>query len=91
MSTNRFEQVAERQEDAITLFLVKAEDGARGYVTCPAAISHGVLAEDKVTAEMTAQDAFRSAVRASERNQGGARCCGSGRTVASRMGHAVSG
>ena len=63
MTSNRFEQVEERQDDAITLFLHEAETGARGYVTCPAAVSGGVLAEDQITAEAQAKDAFRSAVR----------------------------
>lgn len=62
MATNRFEQVTERQEDAVTLFLVKAEEGSRGYITCPAAIGHGAMAEDTVSAEMPAQEAFRAAV-----------------------------
>ena len=59
---NRFEQVIERQEDAVTLFLVDTAGSHNGYVTCPAAISHGAMAEDQVTPEMPARDAFRSAV-----------------------------
>lgn len=63
MAKNRFEQVDERQEDAITLFLVRKDTGAHGYVTCPAAISNGRLAEDQVGREMPQVDAFRSAVQ----------------------------
>ena len=63
MTINRFEQVGERQDDAVTLFLLETGTGARGYVTCPAAVSGGVIAEDQITEEAQAKDAFRSAVR----------------------------
>ena len=63
MAKNRFEQVDERQEDAITLFLLKKGHEAQGYITCPAAISNGRFAEDQVGPEMPPLDAFRAAVR----------------------------
>ena len=62
-NANRFEQVDERQEDAVTLFLLKGADGSLGFVTCPAAISQGRLASDQVSPQTPAQDAFRSAIR----------------------------
>ena len=63
MAKNRFEQVDERQEDAITLFLGRRGEETHGYITCPAAISGGRLAEDQVGPEIPPLDAFRSAVR----------------------------
>ena len=62
MSQNRFEQVDERQEDAITLFLVRRGEAATGFLTCPMAISGGRFTQDQVGTEGPAKDAFRSAV-----------------------------
>jgi hypothetical protein len=63
MAKNRFEQVDEPQEDAITLSLRRADDGPKGWVKCPAFVTGGRLAEDQVSPELPAKDAFRSAVK----------------------------
>ncbi len=63
MSKNRFEQVDEPQPDAITLALRKGGEAATARVHCPAACSHGRLAEDQISDELPAQDAYRSAIR----------------------------
>jgi biotin carboxyl carrier protein len=60
---NAFEQVDERQEDAITLGLAKVRSEIQGTVYCPAAITGGRLAEDQVSAAMPAVDAYRSAIK----------------------------
>jgi hypothetical protein len=62
-TTNSFEQVDERQEDAITLGLAKEGPEVKGTVYCPAAIAGGRLAEDQVSAAMPAVDAYRSAIK----------------------------
>ena len=63
MARNRFEQVDERQDDAITLTLWKAEDNMYGTVTIPAALSGGKLSSDMTTDKMPLKDAFRGAIR----------------------------
>jgi hypothetical protein len=60
---NRFEQVDEVQDDAITLSLRKAAAESVGTVTFPAAASGGRLQQDQVSEDLPAIDAFRSAVR----------------------------
>ena len=63
MARNRFEQVDERQDDAITLTLWKAEDNMYGTVAIPAALSGGKLSADMTTDKMPLKDAFRGAIR----------------------------
>lgn len=63
MPRNRFEQVDERQEDAITLSLWKQGDEAFGSVNVPAAVSNGRLANDSLSGNLAVRDAFRSAVK----------------------------
>jgi len=63
MARNRFEQVDERQDDAITLTLWKAEENMYGTVTIPAALSGGKLSADMTTDKMPLKDAFRGAIR----------------------------
>lgn len=63
MSKNRFEQVDELQEDAITLALSKQEDGPYGTVNCPASLTGGRLASDITSSKLPAVEAFRSAVK----------------------------
>ena len=70
MAKNRFEQVDEVQEDAITLALLKIddptkrdEDRACGKVMVPAALSGGRMPEDRISETLPAIEAFRSAVR----------------------------
>ena len=60
---NRFEQVDEVQEDAITLSLTKGDPDAVATVTFPAAVSGGRFESDNVSDAMPVVDAFRSAVR----------------------------
>jgi hypothetical protein len=62
MARNRFEQVDERQEDAITLSLWKQGDDMIGSVTVPAGLSRGRLANDSDSGGLAAKDAFRAAV-----------------------------
>jgi hypothetical protein len=63
MARNRFEQVDETQDDAITLCLIKDGENSYGVVTCPAAIAGNRLAVDTTSERLPAKDAFRSAVR----------------------------
>jgi hypothetical protein len=63
MAKNRFEQVDEPQADAITLALSKADDKAYGTVTCPAEVSGGRLQADTTSDQLSAVEAFRSAIR----------------------------
>ena len=63
MSKNRFEQVDEPQDDAITLALWKPDSGPCGTVTVPAALSAGKLSNDVVSDTLPVVDAFRSAIR----------------------------
>jgi hypothetical protein len=63
LAKNRFEQVDEKQDDAITLSLRKEGDGAVGTVTCPSALSGGKLPSDMTSGKVPAKDAFRAAIR----------------------------
>ena len=63
MAKNRFEQVDERQEDAITLALWKEGEESFGSVTVPAAVSNGRLEGDSQSGSLSVRDAFRSAIR----------------------------
>ena len=60
---NRFEQVDEPPDDAMTLSLKR--DGEKNYaiVTCPASAAGGRLPKDFTSDEMPLKDAIRSAVR----------------------------
>jgi hypothetical protein len=60
---NRFEQVDELQDDAITLCLKKGPVESVGTVRFPAAVSGGHLQQDQISQDLPAVDAFRSAVR----------------------------
>jgi len=62
MARNRFEQVDERQEDAITLSLWKQGEDMVGSVTVPAGLARGRLANDSDSGGLAAKDAFRAAV-----------------------------
>jgi hypothetical protein len=63
MTKNRFEQVDEPVDDAITLVLAKLEgQDATGTVACPAAISAGKLPADMRSAPLPAKDAYRGAI-----------------------------
>jgi len=63
MSKNRFEQVDELQEDAITLSLGKNDEGTYGTVNCPASLSAGKLQADVLSDALPPVEAFRSAIR----------------------------
>jgi hypothetical protein len=60
---NRFEQVDEIQDDAITLALQKRGQDSIGTVRFPASASNGRLASDSVSDELPVVEAFRSAIR----------------------------
>jgi hypothetical protein len=60
---NRFEQVDEVQDDAITLSLRNSGAESRGTIIFPAARSGGRLQEDQISQDLPAVDAFRSAIR----------------------------
>ena len=63
MAKNRFEQVDEAQEDAITLSLAKQDDKEVGVVIFPASASGGRLTEDRISEPLPARESFRSAVK----------------------------
>ena len=63
MTRNRFEQVDEPQDDAITLLLSRKEQGGVGAIHCPVACGKGGLTEDRTSDEQPAKEAFRSAVK----------------------------
>lgn len=63
MAVNRFEQVDEPQADAITLSLTDRAGDPIGRVHCPADLASGHLVNDFISDEMSAKDAFRSAIR----------------------------
>jgi hypothetical protein len=63
MSSNRFEQVDERPEDAITLALRRDGDRTVGTVHCPAGLTGGRLAQDAISSELDGIGAFRSAIK----------------------------
>jgi hypothetical protein len=63
MARNRFEQVDEKQDDAITLSLWKVGDNMYGTVTMPKSLSEGKLPSDLTTDKMPLKDAFRGAIQ----------------------------
>lgn len=63
MARNRFEQVDEKQDDAITLSLWKVGDNMYGTVTVPKDVSGGKLPTDLTTDKMPIKDAFRGAIQ----------------------------
>ena len=63
MARNRFEQVDEKQDDAITLSLWKVEDNMYGTVTVPKSLSEGKLPSELTTDKMPIKDAFRGAIQ----------------------------
>jgi hypothetical protein len=63
VARNRFEQVDEKQDDAITLSLWRSGDSMYGTVTIPVALSAGKLPADITTDRMTPKDAFRGAIK----------------------------
>ncbi|MBN8919394.1 MAG: hypothetical protein J0H62_01515 [Rhizobiales bacterium] len=63
MSKNRFEQVDEPQDDAITLSFARQEDGDFGFVRYPAVLTKGRLQEDVESGQLPVVEAFRSAIK----------------------------
>jgi hypothetical protein len=60
---NRFEQVSEAQEDAITLVVEQRNDGRWGYVFCPASAVEGRLPHDYRSEDMPPIDALTAAIQ----------------------------
>ena len=60
---NRFEQVDEFQQDAITLALEQRSEGRWAYVVCPAAAVEGRLPKDFRSDDMAPIDALKAAVQ----------------------------
>jgi hypothetical protein len=63
MTQNRFEQVDEPAEDAMTLTLGRDGEKQFGIIDCPRAASQGRLPKDFSSGELPLKEAFRSAVR----------------------------
>jgi hypothetical protein len=63
MARNRFEQVDEKQDDAVTLSLWTIDGESYGSVTIPAGVSGGRVAVDMTTEKMPAKEAFRGAIQ----------------------------
>ena len=60
---NRFEQVDEPAEDALTLTLVREGEKMYGVVSCPASATGGRLPKGFNSGELPLKDSIRSAVR----------------------------
>jgi hypothetical protein len=63
MARNKFEQVDEVQEDAITLSLAKQGDRETGTVILPPSVRESQPAEDRTGDPLSAVDSFRRAIR----------------------------
>lgn len=63
MTVNRFEQVDEPAEDAMTLTLAKDGEKQSGTITCPAAATGGRLPKGFNSGELPLKDSISSAVR----------------------------
>ncbi|CAO4176325.1 hypothetical protein [Methylorubrum aminovorans] len=61
--SNRFEQVEEPADDALTLTLQRDGDKCFGWVMCPASATGGRLPKDFRGAEMPLKEAFRAAIK----------------------------
>lgn len=60
---NRFEQVDEPADDAMTLVLARDGEKMSGTVSCPAAATGGRLPKGFNSGELPLKDAIRSAIR----------------------------
>ncbi|WP_026605388.1 hypothetical protein [Methylobacterium sp. 285MFTsu5.1] len=60
---NRFEQVDEAPDDAMTLILSRAGDRLFGKFVCPASVTGGRLPKDFRGAEMPLKESFRAAIK----------------------------
>lgn len=63
MPANRFEQVDEPAEDAMTLSLDKDGDKQWGVVSCSAAVTGGKLPKGFNSGELPLKESLRSAIR----------------------------
>jgi hypothetical protein len=63
MSTNRFEQVDELQDDALNLSLAQTPEGQTGRVRVPISAVEGRLPGGVDSGDVPAKDAFRGAVK----------------------------
>lgn len=63
MPANRFEQVDEPPDDAMTLTLARDGDKYWGVVTCPASATGGRLPKNFSSGELPLKEAFRAAIR----------------------------
>jgi hypothetical protein len=63
MARNRFEQVDELQEDAITLSLARDGGNESGTVIFPASASGGRLKEDQMSPKLPAFNSLCSAIK----------------------------
>ncbi|MGA0598555.1 hypothetical protein [Enterovirga sp. CN4-39] len=63
MTQNRFEQVDERPDDAMTLVLGRDGEKQYGIIDCPRSASQGRLPKDFSSGELPLKEAFRSAIR----------------------------
>lgn len=63
MTANRFEQVDEPPDDAMTLSLRRDGEAMYGIVTCPASATEGRLPKDFTSDAMPLKDSIRSAIR----------------------------
>ena len=63
MAQNRFEQVDEPADDAMTLTLARDGEKMFGTISCPAAATQGRLPKGFSSGELPLKEAFRSAVR----------------------------
>lgn len=62
MTINRFEQVDEPADDAMTLTLRREGEKNYGIVSCPASATGGLLPKDFASDEMPLKDSIRSAI-----------------------------
>lgn len=62
-AANRFEQVEEAPDDAMTLTLGREGDKNFGIVTCPASATGGRLPKDFSSGELPLKEALRAAIR----------------------------
>lgn len=63
MSSNRFEQVDDPPDDAMTLALSREGEKSSGVVTCPASATGGRLPKNFSSGELPLKEAFRAAIR----------------------------
>ncbi|MDI9849790.1 hypothetical protein QM467_17225 [Rhodoblastus sp. 17X3] len=63
MTSNRFEQVDELQDDALNLSLAQTREGQTGRVRVPLSAAEGKLPGGVDSGDIPARDAFRGAIK----------------------------